>query len=139
MVHLENLFGPFRSKTSTRRDAAIPRASQVGWCFQACKFSPFSSKCNNSHFTFIRPQDMSPNMKVSTPVCICRLKSHFLSHFFNNSVFLPKWPLSTCSSCSQHNHKKKISSETNTLISGMSGYIRLWRLDETMVFILIII
>ena len=26
-----------------------PRTSQLGWCFQACKLSTFSSKCHNGH------------------------------------------------------------------------------------------
>ena len=56
-----------------------PRISQLGWCSQACKLPLFSSKlqmvimAKQFDFSFVRPQDMSPKIKVFVPVCICKL------------------------------------------------------------------
>ena len=50
-------------------------------------------------FSFIRPQDISPEIMISVSVCICKLSSgffFFLCGFWNIVFFLAAWSFSPC-------------------------------------------
>lgn len=83
--------------------AKHPHILQLVWGSQACKFPPFFIKvttvivAKQFSFNFIRLQDMSPNVFLSSSLCAftnCNLA--FLCCFGNNGYFLAEWPFSPC-------------------------------------------
>ena len=48
------------------------------------------------NFSLIRPQDMSPKIKVFVPVCFANCNLAFLCRFWSNGFFLAEWPFSPC-------------------------------------------